>query len=60
MEHKVYMIWLPHPTCKWLLHDGKKNRAMYDFWDCGSVRMIFQGLKKGKKNKYTWIVKEGW
>ena len=37
---------------KWLMKHTRDNLFIYDFFDCGNVKLIFKGLDKEKAEKY--------
>ena len=47
----VTMTW-NEPLQKWLMHHAKNKVLIYDFFDCGNVRLAFKGWNKKKIGKY--------
>lgn len=52
----IKMQWSP-VNQKYLMKSAK-GRFIYDFWDCGNVRMIFPHLSKRKVKTYIMTVEE--
>ena len=61
---KARMIWNEHQQ-KWLMQKWDKIANdwvfIYDFWDCGNIRVIFNLMKKEDKDQphyYEMTIKE--
>lgn len=51
----VTMAW-NEPHQKWLMTTVKDEVFIYDFWDCGNMRLAFEELNKKKPQKYKLTI----
>ena len=51
----VTMQW-NEPLQKWLMHHARNKILIYDFFDCGNVRLAFEGLNKEKAERYRIVI----